>query len=68
MNNEEILEDIKRTDAMISVIENYYRASNALMNIGTMEGISEELRDICAKASNATYKIIGYVNDNKDKV
>ena len=47
------------------IVENYYRASSSLMNIGTTEGIPEELRQICIGASAETIKIINYINDHK---
>jgi hypothetical protein len=47
------------------VVENYYIAMNALSNIGTIENIPEELRELCIKASSATLKIIEYVNNQK---
>lgn len=45
-----------------TIIENYYRASTALMNIGTAENIPNELKDLAIKASAATVKIIEYIN------
>ena len=50
---------------MQQIVENYYRASSSLMNIGTTEGIPEELRQICINASAETVKIIDYINDHK---
>ena len=50
------------------IVENYYKASNALMNIGTIEGIPKELRNICLNASSATVKIIDYVNKHKNEL
>ena len=50
------------------LVENYYRASNALMNIGTTEFLPKELKDICLNASRATVKIIDYVNEHKDEI
>lgn len=50
------------------IVENYYRASSSLMNIGTIEGIPAELKEICLNASAATIKIINYVNDHKHEL
>ena len=52
-------------DTISKIIENYYRAVTSLMEIGTIEGIPEELRELCTKASGATYKIIEYINKNE---
>jgi len=46
----------------VSVIENYYRASNALMAIGIMENAPSQLKDLALDASRATVKIIDFVN------
>lgn len=48
------------------IVENYYKASNALMNIGTLEDIPKELKTICLNATSATLKIINYVNEHKE--
>lgn len=48
-----------------NVVENYYRAINALGAIGTTKNIPEELKQLCLDASSTTLKIINYVNDNK---
>jgi len=48
------------------IIENYYRASTAIMNIGTIEGIPKELENICINATRSTVKIIDFINDNKE--
>ena len=50
------------------IVENYYRASSSLMNIGTTEGIPEELRQICSGASAETIKIINYINEHKKEL
>ena len=48
------------------VITNYYRALNALMEIGTTKDIPEELKQLSINASSATIKIIDYINkENK---
>ncbi len=56
-----------KTETRVTVITNYYRATNALMEIGIIEDLPEELKDITLDASRATLKIINWVNDNKDK-
>lgn len=48
------------------VVENYYRASSALMEIGTTKNIPEELRELSLNASSATMKIIDYINTHKE--
>ena len=48
------------------VVMNYYKATSALMEIGTTEGIPEELRQLAINASSATTKIIDYVNFHKE--
>lgn len=48
------------------VIQNYYRASSALMEIGTTENIPEELRQLSLNASAATVRIIDYINSHKE--
>lgn len=50
------------------LVENYYRATNALMAIGTTEHIPDELLQICLNASRATTKIIDYVNEHKEEI
>lgn len=47
------------------VLLNYYRASNALTEIGTAENIPEELRQLAIKASVTTVKILEYINKHK---
>ena len=49
-----------------SVVENYYRASTALMNIGTTPDIPEELKNLSIQASAATIKIIDYINQHRE--
>ena len=49
-----------------SVVENYYRASTALMNIGTTPDIPEELKNLSIQASAATIKIIDYINEHRE--
>lgn|GEM_PF-6324396 len=48
------------------VVTNYYKASNALMEIGTIENIPEELKQLAINASSATMKIIDYINSQKN--
>jgi hypothetical protein len=50
------------------LVENYYRARNALTNIGTTEHIPDELLQICLNASRETIKIIDYVNAHKSEL
>lgn len=50
----------------IRVVTNYYKASNALMEIGTTDNISDELKLLAIKASSATTKIIDFVNSHKE--
>ena len=47
------------------VVTNYYKATNALIEIGTMEGISNELKNLAINASPEVRKIIDYINANK---
>jgi hypothetical protein len=49
------------------VVTNYYRASSALMEIGTTEDIPEDLKKLCINASVATAKIINYINTHKEQ-
>lgn len=49
----------------VKVIEIYYKATNALMEIGTNENISEELKQLVVNASSATTKIIDYINSHR---
>lgn len=48
------------------VVTNYYKASNALMEIGTTENIPEELKQLAIKASSSTMRIIDYINSHRD--
>lgn len=48
------------------VVTNYYRASNALMEIGTTDNIPEELKQLAIKASAATSRIIDFINSHKE--
>jgi hypothetical protein len=48
------------------VIENYYIASKALMEIGTTDNIPEVLEMLAINASRATMKIIDYINSDKE--
>jgi hypothetical protein len=48
------------------VVENYYRASTALMEIGTAENIPAELELLAIKASAATLRIIDFINSHKE--
>jgi hypothetical protein len=48
------------------VLTNYYRASKALMLIGIIDNIPDELKQITVKASAATERIIDYVNKHRD--
>jgi hypothetical protein len=52
----------------VKVIEDYYRASSALMRIGTTTGLPEELKQLAINASSATVKIIDYINACKVNV
>jgi len=64
---EEDKEDVNMNQYdMTKVIENYYRASSALMEIGTTKNIPEELRQLSINASAATMKIINYINSHKE--
>jgi hypothetical protein len=47
------------------IVENYYKASGALMEIGTIENIPEDLKQLVINASSATIKIIDYINENR---
>ena len=47
-----------------SVVENYYRASTALMEIGTTKNLPCDLKEICINASRATIQIIDYINNH----
>ena len=49
------------------VVGNYYKAQNALMEIGTTENIPEELKQLAINASSATMRIINYINNHKDE-
>lgn len=53
------------TDARTKVLTNYYRASEALLEIGTMADLPEELRQLAAEAYAATMKIMKKVNASK---
>jgi len=48
-----------------SVVTNYYTAQNAIMNIGIMEDIPEELHGLCINASVAISKIVDYINKDE---
>ena len=48
------------------VVTNYYRANNALSEIGMCKDIPEELKEIVLEASRATIKIIDYINNHKE--
>lgn len=48
------------------VVTNYYKASSALMEIGTTDNIPEELKQLAINASSATVKIIDYINSHKE--
>ncbi|MFT9496354.1 hypothetical protein [Anaerosolibacter sp.] len=48
------------------VVENYYKATNALMEIGTTDNIPEELKQLAINASCATTKIIDYINSHRE--
>jgi hypothetical protein len=48
------------------IIENYYTAATALMNIGTADNIPEELSNLTLQASIATTKIIDYINTHSE--
>jgi hypothetical protein len=48
------------------VVTNYYRASGALMEIGTTKDIPEDLKKLCINASVATTKIIDYINTHNE--
>lgn len=48
------------------VLTNYYRASSALMEIGTTQNIPEELKELAIDASAATLRIINYINSHKE--
>lgn len=48
------------------VVTNYYKASSALMEIGTTENIPDELLQLAMQASNATVKIIDFINSHKE--
>jgi hypothetical protein len=50
------------------LVENYYRAKNALIDIGTTEHIPNELLQICLNASRETTKIIDYINEHKEEL
>lgn len=62
---QEMKEERKQYDRS-KVVQNYYKASTALMEIGTAENISDELRQLAINASSATMKIIDYINSHKD--
>ena len=47
------------------VVTNYYKAANALMEIGTTPNIPEELKQLAINASSQTIKIINYINNHK---
>jgi ADP-ribose pyrophosphatase YjhB (NUDIX family) len=47
------------------IVENYYKASGALMELGTTKNIPPELLQLSLDASAATLKIINYINENK---
>lgn len=49
------------------VIENYYKAANALMEIGTTENVPEDLKRLTINASSAVSKIIDYVNTHNSE-
>ena len=48
------------------VVTNYYKASSALMEIGTTKDIPDELLQLTIKASNATAKIIDFINSHRE--
>lgn len=47
------------------VVSNYYKASNALMEIGMTENVPEELKQLAINASRDTIKIIDYINNHR---
>jgi hypothetical protein len=49
-----------------NVVMNYYKASGALMEIGIMDNIPEELKQLVVNASSATMKIIDYINSHRE--
>lgn len=48
-----------------NVFTNYYKASGALMEIGTMKNLPEELKQLVINASSATMAIIDYINSHR---
>lgn len=53
-------------DDRTKIVTNYYRASSALMEIGTTKDIPEELKQLAVKASSATARIIDYINAHRE--
>lgn len=53
-------------DNRTKVIENYYKAINALMEIGIINDLPCDLMTITITASVATTKIIQYLNEHKE--
>lgn len=49
----------------LKIIENYYKASNALMEIGITKNIPDELKQLSINASSETMRIIDYINNHK---
>jgi hypothetical protein len=47
------------------VVMNYYKASSALMEIGTTQNLPSELLELSLNASRATIKIIDYINAHR---
>lgn len=50
----------------IKVVENYYRASNALIEIGGIYDLPEELMQLTINASSALLKIVYYLNTHRE--
>lgn len=52
-------------DKRKKLIEGYYRANNALMEIGIIKDLPKELDEIILDANRAVVKIVNWINDNR---
>lgn len=48
------------------IVTNYYRASGALLEIGRIKNIPDELLQLTIMASKATENIINYINSHRE--
>jgi hypothetical protein len=52
------------SEQRVKVVTNYYKASTALMEIGTIDNLPTELLRLTIQASVATSKIVDFINNS----